>query len=112
MYIDDGFLIAKSASDLTQAAVTVRNDLTAAGFVINVEKTNWSPQQTVKWLGFELDSKNNTFIVPKDKLKRMKKAIEKNLYYVHSCSAREISRTVGQICSLFHALGHVVYLLT
>jgi hypothetical protein len=35
-----------------------------------------------------------------------------NIKHCNSCSARELSRTVGKLCSLFHVFGSVVYIMT
>jgi hypothetical protein len=38
--------------------------------------------------------------------------VTKNLLHWKFCSARELARSIGQICSFYHALGAVVYILT
>jgi hypothetical protein len=112
MYLDDGILIGKTRLETEYVAYHVKKDLLAAGFVINEEKSVWIPQQQVKWLGFILDSVANIFEVPSEKLSRLKRAIYKNLLYQNACSARDISKTVGKIISLFHVFGILVYLMT
>ena len=111
LYIDDGILIANTASDLNSAVNTVRDDLKNSGFVVNAEKTHWEPASCLTWLGFQLDAANNIFIVPAEKMARLKAAISRNLKYKTFSSARDISRTVGKICSLFHVYGSTVYIL-
>ena len=112
MYIDDGIIVAPDKLSLDKAVRVIRKDLLDSGFIVNNEKSHWEASQTVAWLGFQLDSKENVFIVPAEKMSRLKKAITKNLKYAHACSAREISRTVGKIGSLFVVFGSIVYVLT
>jgi hypothetical protein len=112
MYIDDGFITAQDEQILIKHAKIVKDDLTSAGFIINDKKSFWKPSKNVKWLGFELNSAKNTFIIPEDKIARTRSAAIRNLSHSHACSARELAKTVGKICSFFHALGPVVYILT
>jgi hypothetical protein len=112
MYLDDGIIVGESLQETEYYVYHVRRDLNSAGFVVNEEKSIWQPTKTVKWLGFLLDSSQNIFEVPSTKLGRPKRGIFKNLSYQHACSAREISKTVGKIISLFHAFGNIVYLMS
>jgi hypothetical protein len=59
-----------------------------------------------------LDSHANVFEIPAVKLARLKRGIFRNLNYQHACSARDISKTVGKILSMYHAFGNIVYLMT
>jgi hypothetical protein len=112
MYLDDGIVVGKCLQETKYYVFHIRRDLEYAGFVVNNEKSIWEPKQRIKWLGFILDSDQNIFEVPPDKLSRLKKGIYRNLLYQNSCSAREISKTVGKIISLFIAFGNLVYLMT
>jgi hypothetical protein len=112
LYIDDGIVIAKNVQDLDAATSQVRNDLLNSGFIVNAEKTHWPASTCVHWLGFQLDSEKNIFIVPEEKMARLKAAIAMNMKHCNACSARELSRTVGKLCSLFHVFGSVVYIMT
>jgi hypothetical protein len=112
MYLDDGILVGRSIQETQYYAYFVRRDLEDAGFIINDEKSEWIPKQRVKWLGFVLDSALNIFEIPEDKLQRLRKGIYKNLLYQNACSAREISKTIGKVISMYHAFGNLVYLMS
>ena len=64
MYIDDGIVIAKTRQDMIKAVQIIQTDLADSGFIVNVVKSNWIPSHTISWLGFQLDSARNVFIVP------------------------------------------------
>ena len=91
MYIDDGIIVAPDEIALDKVVRVIRKDLLESGFIVNNEKSHWEASHKVAWLGFQLDSKENVFTVPADKMLRLKKAIANNLKYAHACSAREIS---------------------
>ena len=112
LYLDDGFITSESEQKTNMAAKIIHNDLLAAGFVINTEKSVWKPVQRLKWLGFIMDTKQNMFIVPEDKLDRLRSQINRLLKFQNSCSARDVAKVVGKICSLYHAYGPLVYLMT
>jgi hypothetical protein len=112
MYLDDGFLSCSTFEAAVEAAHSIKTDLINSGFIINEQKSHWIPRQSVTWLGFELDSEHNTFHVPEAKLVGLKAQLRRNLYFSQHCSARELAKSVGIICSMFHAFGPAVYLLT
>ena len=112
MYLDDGLLSCENYQDTEREVRIIRNDLLNAGFIINEQKSHWAPCQKVTWLGFTLDTKNNIFSVPQEKLARLKQKLVKNLAYASHCSAREIAKTVGTIGSMHHAFGPIVHLMT
>jgi hypothetical protein len=110
-YLDDGILIVNNYSEAKYFASIIKADLKAAGFIVNPEKSVWEPTQKLTWLGFELDSQLNIFEIPEAKLFRLKTSIFNTIVQHRACSARVLSRSVGKITSMYHALGHVVYLM-
>jgi hypothetical protein len=112
MYLDDGIILGDNIINTKQATQTIRRDLLQSGFIVNEEKSNWSPSKEITWLGFNLNAQQNTFRVPAEKLTRLKVHIKGNLVYQQQCSARKLAKTIGAICSLFHAYGKIVYLMT
>jgi hypothetical protein len=79
---------------------------------VNLEKSSWKPSQKVQWLGFILNAESNTFEVPEGKMRRLRNNIEYNLKHKHACGPRELSKSIGKICSLYHAFGSIVYIMT
>jgi hypothetical protein len=112
LYLDDGIIIAKSDSLAEHYAHIVKLDLQQAGFIINEEKSCWSPRQRITWLGFILDSAQNIFEIPDSKIFRLQCAIFKNILCRDRCSARMLAKTVGKLTCLYHALGSVVYIMS
>jgi hypothetical protein len=112
LYLDDGIIIADSPQQAKLFAARIKSDLESAGFIINPEKSRWVPTQQLQWLGFKLDSANNKFEIPADKLFRLKTSIFKTLLGRKNCSARCLSKVVGKITSMFHAFGSIVYIMT
>lgn len=111
LYLDDGLLVCDSQKDALSITRIIRQDLHDAGVVVNEEKSNWSPVQSLTWLGFVLDSHKNEFRVPEDKRDRIIHAIKFALNSKRF-SARQLSSLTGKITSLYPALGNIVYLLT
>jgi hypothetical protein len=50
--------------------------------------------------------------VPPEKLRKTKAQIKRVLHFQKSISARDVAKIVGKLCSLYHAYGSMVYLLT
>lgn len=46
----------------------VVDDLTLAGFILNIPKSKLMPQQIGQWLGFILDLLHGKYFVPKEKI--------------------------------------------
>jgi hypothetical protein len=111
-YLDDGILIAPSLQDAERWAPIIKRDLEQAGFIVNPEKSQWVPTQTITWLGFKLDSQANIFEIPEDKMFRLKTAVYRSIVNHRASSARLLAKTIGKITSMFHALGQIVYLMT
>ena len=65
MYIDDGIYAAESRDPCAEGTKMIIDDLTSAGFIINVSKSKPEPQQVGQWLGFTLDLLDGKFFVPK-----------------------------------------------
>jgi hypothetical protein len=92
MYLDDGIILGDNIMDTMQATQKIRRDLLQSGFIVNEEKSNWSPSKEITWLGFNLNAQQNTFRVPTEKLTRLKVHIRGNLVYQHQCSARKLAK--------------------
>jgi hypothetical protein len=111
-YLDDGILIASNFSEAERFAAIIKADLLEAGFIVNNAKSVWVPTKKLSWLGFSLDSSENIFEIPDEKLFRLRTSIYKAIVSHRASSARILSRTVGKVTSMYHALGHIVYLMT
>ena len=59
------FELAKTAGEL------VKNDLVSTGFVINVEKSDFTPKTKGKWLGTITDTIKMIFTIPSEKINKL-----------------------------------------
>ena len=112
LYLDDGIVMNTCNHKLILDCEQIRKDLHNAGFIVNEEKSNWIPAKKVKWLGFILDSSNNIFEVPRDKMARIKENIFVTIGDHRRCSAKRLAKAVGQLTSLYHVFGTLVYMMT
>jgi hypothetical protein len=112
LYLDDGFITSSNVHSTRMAVNIIQRDLRLAGFIVNSEKSIWDPTQCLQCLGFILNSKDNVFTVPEDKLDRLRHQLQRVLRYQASCSARDVAKVIGKLCSLYHAYGPIVYMMT
>lgn len=110
--MDNGIIIGQFQSQILEHVAIIWHDLASAGFIVNEAKLQWFPSQRVTWLGFFLDTHNNTFVVPTENIERLKQKIIYCLTHHFACSARDIAKVVGTICSMFLVFGKIVYLTT
>ena len=68
LYLDDGIIISDSEEAAFENIIAVRKELKDAGFIVNEQKSHWLPTRRLIWLGFVLDSKNDTISIPQDKV--------------------------------------------
>lgn len=71
VYLDDIVVAASSESECAQAALRVRNDLEALGFMINRDKCTTPSQQAVV-LGHQIDTRSQAVSVPADKRAKLR----------------------------------------
>ena len=97
---DDGLVTVKGSYRLANSvSTTVREVISNAGFVINVEKSRFEPSKKATWLGFDIDLEEGKIVIPKQKLDSLKN----NLEHCLQCpvlSARTIASITGKILSL------------
>ena len=111
IYIDDGICASKSNQQCVNDTKLVVDDLALAGFILNVQKSKLTPQQTGPWLGFLLDLCDGKYFVPKEKISKLIHSIDL-LLASRLVPARLIASVTGQIISMSLALGPVAHLRT
>ena len=109
LYLDDGLLISDTEKQAVKNVINIRKDLKDAGLIVNEDKSNWLPSQELIWLGFIINSKNNSISVPCSKISNIKAEI-KHLTLKKTLSARQLARVIGKITALHPVLGGIVYL--
>ncbi|MEM9400707.1 MAG: reverse transcriptase domain-containing protein [Verrucomicrobiota bacterium] len=63
VYLDDGIALESSCKEAEAASCMMKGDLEAAGFVINHEKSSWTPVQEITWLGIVWNGSAGTIAV-------------------------------------------------
>ena len=61
VYLDDGLGVCPTFPDCYSQSMAVKSDLSQAGFVANSVRSIWVPLQSLRWLGYQWDSKHNFF---------------------------------------------------
>ena len=111
VYLDGGLGIADNLEDAHKHANEIHDDLCKAGFIINIEKSQWEPKLYCQWLGFKLDTNKGTIFRLPIKIQRILDTTNelknsKNVY------VKSVASLVGQIIAMTPALGNVTRLMT
>lgn len=93
-YLDDILCISDSYDQCIDNVNETLNLLHCLGFVVNYDKSNLTPQQSCKFLGFIYDSKSLSLYLPPDKRLNIAELVTKFLK-LPSCSIREFARLIG-----------------
>ena len=94
-----------------QEGSLVKGDLERAGFVVNLEKTQWVPSNKVEWLRFLIDLSIGEFSVLEDKIKSLKLKL-REVQSVRLVHAKYLASVIGKINSMSLGLGPVSRLMT
>ena len=73
VYLDDGLCIERSLHNAKITSPQVQNDLLAAGFIVNQEKSIWIPVQNIEWLGILWDFHNGVISIPDRRIEKILK---------------------------------------
>ena len=68
MYVNDGIVAVEGENKGQEVSIAVQKDLRDAGFITNVEKSNWLPRRHATWLGFDINLESAQLVVPKSKI--------------------------------------------
>lgn len=99
-YIDDSLIIAKTKQEGLEAVENVATLLSKLGFVIHPEKSIFTPQQEIQFLGFIIDSKSMQVRLTKDRKADIKSACSEILEGCHH-SIRLVASAVGKLVAAF-----------
>jgi len=75
VYLDDSAVAVKGKDKAAHESAIVREDLECAGFVVNIDKSQWIPSQEIEWLEFTISLSKGEFSVPDSKLNRLKQKL-------------------------------------
>ena len=119
VYLDDGFVVVprEQSSEYEhfdrarRVSDHVRSDLLRAGFIYNIEKSSWSPQPSLVWLGMAWDASNGTLKITNKRITKLIRYINQ-LLQLPSCYIRDLQSFVGQIISLSPVVGNLARFMT
>ena len=111
IYIDDGIIAVKGEDKAKRESLSVRKDLESAGFVVNIEKSQWEPCKSLEWLWFGIDLNLGVFSVPDRKIEELQ-ALLRSMSDHTVVPARRLASLIGKIMSMSIALGTVTRLMT
>ena len=107
IFIDDGIVATLSFRLAKTASEVVKNDRFSAGFVINVEKSDFNPKTKGKWLGTIIDTAEMTFTVPIEKINKLLADIQ-NILKQNFFAPTQLAKLAGQLSSMHLAIGILV----
>ena len=55
----------------------VWRDLESAGLVVNIEKSQWEPRESLEWLGFKVNLALRKFLVPSRKIEEIQALLQR-----------------------------------
>ena len=111
MYIDDEIVAVDGEHKAQEVSMAIQKDLQVAGFITNIEKSDWVPRRFATWLGFDINLESAQFVVPKFKIEALQGHIQQALSN-NLISARNIARITGQVISMSLALGPIARFMT
>ena len=98
VFLDDILLIAPSIEELVVLRDTVIFLLQNLGFLINIKKSVFIPNQVIEFLGMLIDSRAMSLSLPTEKVEKIKIRC-RDILGRHSVSLREISSLIGSMSS-------------
>ena len=111
MYLDDGIVSVRGEEEAKRASRWVRDTWQKSGFVVNDDKSVWTPSNSLTCLGFEINLQNGQVTGPIIKIQALQCTLQSALTF-HSLQARCIASIVGKILSIGLALGPVARFMT
>ncbi|KAH9640446.1 hypothetical protein HF086_018112 [Spodoptera exigua] len=105
IYLDDICIIGHDHETCSNNLQETRRLLISLGFIINKEKSNFSPNHSCTYLGYILDTKRFEVRLPKEKIKRIKLEI-KRISLLKQCKIRTFASFVGLLVSACPAVEY------
>lgn len=105
IYLDDILLFGNSIEACKENVKETLSLLKQLGFIVNFEKSNLSPNQTCKYLGFLYNSKTMLISLPNEKRLKLRDLLQK-FSSMNRCKIREFSRFIGSLISSAPAIKY------
>ncbi|CAC5419203.1 unnamed protein product [Mytilus coruscus] len=90
----------------------VKQSLLNAGFLLNEEKSVFTPVQKLEWLGIIWDSCNFTLSIPQRRIDELLKSIHNVFREIPYISARNLAQVTGRIISMSPVIGNITRIMT
>ena len=111
VYIDDGIGVFHSESQAIIQSQLMRADLLESGFLVNNNKSRWSPSQSLDWLGFRFDSTTMLIRAGQAKVDKVIRSCS-ILLEATTVSPRQVAAITGQLIAMQRAIGPECRLMT
>ena len=111
VYLGDGLVAVEGRQKAVEASEIMWKDLTRAGWVENVTKSEWEASQQLSWLGFNIDLEKGSISVPQAKLDNL----HAQLQVAGKCErlhAKILASLTGKLISMSLTLVPVARLMT
>ena len=95
-YIDDSYLQGDTFTECESNINATAELLTKLGFIINREKSELKPKQSLKFLGFILNSRDMTIRVTEQKIEKLRQKV-KQVVETKNPTIRQISELLGMM---------------
>jgi hypothetical protein len=112
LYLDDCIVIGPDCAKATEDTARVLRDVSDAGLVINIEKSQLFPVQNLEFLGFELRSEGHVIALPELKRRKIRQKVLSMHRGARRCTPRKVLELAGSIISIRHVIGDVSVLRT
>ena len=103
IYLDDTLIMSQTRDLALTHASTALNLLEGLRFVVNYKKSCLEPSQVIEFLGFEINSQTLAILLPRDKIRNIRKQCQILLDNPH-LSVRELSKFLGLLTSSIQAI--------
>ena len=104
IYLDDILIMAESEALALHHAASTLNLLEGLGFIVNYNKSQLTPCQSIEFLGFLINSTNLTLQLPGEKLRKIRKTCQ-DIPEKTQISVRELSKFLGLLTSSIQAIS-------
>ncbi|VDI17418.1 Hypothetical predicted protein [Mytilus galloprovincialis] len=112
LYLDDGFGMNNENNECIKDAEFVKQSLLSAGFLLNEEKSVFTPVQKLEWLGIIWDSCNFTLCIPQRRIDELLQSIHNVFREIPYISARNLAQVTGRIISMSPVIGNITRIMT
>ena len=112
LYLDDGLGMSLDYDSCFKDSFFIRKSLTEAGFFINVDKSVFTPAQSIEWLGIIWDSVNFSLQIPDRRVQDLIESVSLILSEFPLITARNLAQVTGKIISMSPVIGNISRLMT